>query len=271
MSNWSSDFVQTNGIRMHYHRTGGDKPPVVLSHGITDSGLCWPRVAQALAQDYNVVLVDARGHGHSTAPETGYSAQDHAADMAGLIEALALEKPALIGHSMGAVIAATVAGEYPHLISRIILEDPVWRLEARSLQQLQARMESWQQEIIEQQSKSEEALIAFGRQRSPEWHEIEFAPWVSAKKLVNPNALQFVLAENSWQESLPKIACPALLVTAEPELGAIVTPETAKYVAETNAHFQVVHIEEAGHNIRREQYQSYIAAVQHFLVETSVG
>jgi N-formylmaleamate deformylase len=48
MNNWPSGNVIANGIRIHYHRTGGDKPPVVLSHGSTDNGLYWTRVAQAL-------------------------------------------------------------------------------------------------------------------------------------------------------------------------------------------------------------------------------
>ena len=40
--------IVANGIRIYYERTGGDKPPVVLLHGITDSGRCWPRVVAAL-------------------------------------------------------------------------------------------------------------------------------------------------------------------------------------------------------------------------------
>ena len=43
MNEWQDDYVTANGIRLHYWRTGGDKPPLVLSHGITDSGLCWNR------------------------------------------------------------------------------------------------------------------------------------------------------------------------------------------------------------------------------------
>src|SRR6516165_1550716 len=99
---WLSGDVQTNGIRMHYYRTGGNKPQLVLSHGATDDGLCWSRVAQALESDYDVVMPDARGHGLTDAPAQGYTAADHAADLAGLIEALGLERPAIGGHSMGA-------------------------------------------------------------------------------------------------------------------------------------------------------------------------
>ena len=88
---WTSDYAVANGIKIHYTRTGGTKPPLVLSHGITDNGLCWTRLAQFLEPDYDVIMYDARGHGLSDAPQEGYSYTDMAADLAGLIQALDLE------------------------------------------------------------------------------------------------------------------------------------------------------------------------------------
>jgi pimeloyl-ACP methyl ester carboxylesterase len=63
MREWFSGYVNTNGMRMHYYRTRGDKPPLVLAHGATDSGLCWSRLARTLESEYDVILPDARGHG----------------------------------------------------------------------------------------------------------------------------------------------------------------------------------------------------------------
>ena len=51
---WKSDFVRSNGIRLHYDRSGGDGPETVLAHGFTDNGLCWIRVARALEKDYDL-------------------------------------------------------------------------------------------------------------------------------------------------------------------------------------------------------------------------
>ncbi|MDZ4717393.1 MAG: alpha/beta hydrolase [Roseiflexaceae bacterium] len=48
MSSWQTGNVHVNGVNLHYTRTGGDKPAVVLAHGFSDSGLCWTPVAQAL-------------------------------------------------------------------------------------------------------------------------------------------------------------------------------------------------------------------------------
>ncbi|HWQ14391.1 MAG TPA: alpha/beta hydrolase [Roseiflexaceae bacterium] len=111
MPTWESGFVEANGLRLHYTRTGGKLPPVVLAHGFSDDGLCWTPVAEALAPDYDVVMVDARGHGRSDAPEQGYSPTDHAADLAGAIRALGLERPAILGHPAGGPAGVVDAGE----------------------------------------------------------------------------------------------------------------------------------------------------------------
>src|ERR1700694_4237700 len=102
MADWFSGDLAANGIKMHYYRTGGNKPPLVLSHGATDSGLCWTRLARALESDYDVILPDARGPGLSCGPPSGGASSDRAADLAGLIDALGLTRPAVGGHSMGA-------------------------------------------------------------------------------------------------------------------------------------------------------------------------
>ena len=68
MQNWQQGDISSNGIRIHYYRTGGvDKPPLILAHGLTDNGLCWTRTAEALMSDFDVVMVDARNHGLSGA------------------------------------------------------------------------------------------------------------------------------------------------------------------------------------------------------------
>jgi N-formylmaleamate deformylase len=127
MTTWCEGDVVANGINVHYYRTGGDRPALVLAHGITDNGPCWTRLARALKNEYDLIMVDARGHGRSDAPASGYTNADHAADVAGMIQALNLDKPALVGHSMGAAISATLAAQYPGLTRGLVLEDPPWR------------------------------------------------------------------------------------------------------------------------------------------------
>jgi N-formylmaleamate deformylase len=100
MKVWQEGYVRVNEVNLHYHRTGHDKPTILLAHGIADNGLCWTRLALALEDRYDLVLYDARGHGFSDQPGD-YSLESHVADAIGLITALKLNQPILLGHSMG--------------------------------------------------------------------------------------------------------------------------------------------------------------------------
>ena len=123
MASWNAGNTVVNGVRFHFTRTGGNKPPVVLAHGFSDAGLCWTPVAQALEADYDLVMVDARGHGLSDAPETGYTLPEMASDLPGVITSLGLVRPAILGHSMGGGTTLALAGLYPDVPGALILED----------------------------------------------------------------------------------------------------------------------------------------------------
>jgi pimeloyl-ACP methyl ester carboxylesterase len=180
---WADGTVTTNGIRLHYYRTGGDKPPIVMSHGITDSGLCWRRIAEVLEADYDVVMVDARGHGLSEKPEREYSREEHARDLAGLIRILALDPTAVIGHSMGGSIATVLAATEPALVRCAVLEDPPWR----SLTEIEvgASAEEWAKQIADRKRMPEAKLIETGKTTNPTWSEAEFGDWSKAKQQVS--------------------------------------------------------------------------------------
>jgi len=270
------DDILTNGIRIHYYRTErhnrpGRWPSLVLLHGITDSGLCWPRVAQALAGDYDLILPDARGHGLSDKPATGYAPQDHAADVAGLIRGLSLERPVLIGHSMGAGVAATVAALYPDLVSGVVLEDPPWRPgnDEGTPQEQAARAAEWRKDILDRKAMPTAKLIAQRKREQPKWADEEFTDWIVAKQQVSPEVTQYITAPRlPWREVTRRIVCPALLIAADPVQGAIVTPEVAAEAVSLMQHGQVAHIVDAGHNIRRDQFEAYMTAVREFLTKT---
>ena len=67
---WFEGIVTANGIQQHYYRTGGDKPSLMLLHGFSENGQCWSRVAKALEQDYDVIMVDAYGRRCRADPRT---------------------------------------------------------------------------------------------------------------------------------------------------------------------------------------------------------
>jgi len=270
MTDWTSGDVVANGIRIHYSRTGGNKPPLVLSHGATDSGLCWTRLARALEADYDVIMPDARGHGLSEEPKDGYSSDARAADLAGFIDALRLDKPAVGGHSMGAQTTFYLLANYPGLVRCAILEDPVFRPrgEQPSEADRQARAEQTRRAMAENLAIGREQIIANGRAQHPNWAEEEFGPWADAKLNVKPSFAGVRPPERlSWWEALPKQSTPTLLVTADPDKGTIVSPEVAQEAARLQPNLKVVRLSGAGHNIRREQFDGFLRAVRAFLAE----
>ena len=268
---FTEGYVPANHIKIHYQRAIPPKPgapTIVFLHGITDNGPCWVRVAEALQEDYDLVLMDARGHGLSDAPEQGYGAEDRAADTAGLIEALDLQQPFLFGHSMGSETAIATAAIYPQLVRGVVLEDPPWpgRTWGSTYEDREERAAQWRADIAQYETASREELITRARQSNPTWPEEEFGPWADAKKQVSPNIANIVHApRRRWSDYVRQAQCPILLITADPERGAIVTEETAQEAALFWKQGQTVHIPEAGHCIHREQFAPVMQAVRAFL------
>jgi pimeloyl-ACP methyl ester carboxylesterase len=121
---WTEGDVETNGARLHYYRSGGGGRPFVVAHGITSDGRSRIPLVEALADEYDVVTYDARGHGRSSGPETGWDYPTLATDLAGLVEALDLTDPVLYGHSMGGTTVALAAATHSDLPHAVVMEDP---------------------------------------------------------------------------------------------------------------------------------------------------
>jgi N-formylmaleamate deformylase len=270
VNGWQEGDIETNGIRLHYTRTGGDKPALVMAHGVTDGGLCWAPVAQALAADYDVIMVDARAHGLSQETEGGFDPATQAEDLAGLVTGLGLTKPAILGHSMGAATAMTLAGTYPDLPGAILLEDPPsWWTDWYETAEAGDRVGQMRESLITRKAMSREELLADQREREPAWTDDELQPWADAKQRVSLNVVSVFDRSNpntvDWAATLSRITCPTLLLISDPELGGIVTAEDGASLKALVPQAEVVHIPEAGHSIRRDQFQPYVDAVRSFL------
>jgi N-formylmaleamate deformylase len=274
MEGWSSGFVETNAIRVHYARSGGNLPPVVLAHGLTEDGQCWPRVAAALALTYDVVLLDARGHGRSDAPASGYAYAEQVADLAGAIAALGLQRPAMLGHSMGAGTALVLAGSFPDVPRAILLEDPgPWWMPIAETAELQTFSQNAAQRSRNRIGVSQEALITELRARYPSWSDIELEPLAAAKRRASPHALAvfdpLIWNGVDWARLLPRITCPVLLITTDQATGGVLGPDAAVALQTQVPQTQIAHIPQASHGIRRDQFARYMAVITPFLAATA--
>jgi pimeloyl-ACP methyl ester carboxylesterase len=119
----SEEFIIADDITLHYVQWGEQGQPIVCIHGLTANAFCFQAYADELALDHRVIAYDLRGRGDSDKLEEGYSIPIHAADLSALIDELELEKPVLIGHSLGAFIALYFAAHYPEKLSKLVLVD----------------------------------------------------------------------------------------------------------------------------------------------------
>ena len=116
--------VHANGIRQHLIHHAGPGPQMLLIPGITSPAITWGFVAERLAARFDVHVLDVRGRGLSQAGDLDYGLDALADDAAALVEACGLERPVLLGHSMGARIGVRAERRSPGRFGGLILVDP---------------------------------------------------------------------------------------------------------------------------------------------------
>ncbi len=117
------EYVIAGDNTFHYVQWGEQGPTIICIHGLTSNAFHFQALADELAPDHRVIAYDLRGRGDSDKPEEGYSIPIHAEDLAELIDELGLQRPILLGHSLGAMIALYFAAHYPDKLSKLILVD----------------------------------------------------------------------------------------------------------------------------------------------------
>ena len=115
-------FIDVADGRLHYTRSGGGSP-VLLMHPLALSGAVWGEFAERLATRFDVIALDARGHGGSTWSRRPLTVPDFAEDARAVLDALGLAQAAVVGMSMGGSIALQLAAAYPERVSRLFLAD----------------------------------------------------------------------------------------------------------------------------------------------------
>jgi pimeloyl-ACP methyl ester carboxylesterase len=275
MSQWVDGYVETNGIKIHYYRTGGNKPKVVFNHGAGDDGLCWTRIAKELEGDYDVIMPDARGHGKSSSGNGDYSTKSRVTDLVGLIKGLGIDHPVVGGHSMGAETAMNLAAEYPDLIKAIFLEDPPIVMpgetfgsgeQAIKMEDVGKMMANYMRNI-----KRMPAFIGrnLARKNLPSYPDDEIIPWVNSKKRVSNDFLNSMgsmeMITTDPEELFKKITVPVLLIIGDKSKMSIVSKETAAAVAKVYSLVKVVQLDGASHDIRRTRFDGYMPALKTFL------
>lgn len=277
MQNWSSFTLKVNHLNLRGYRSGGDKPPLVLVHGFTDNALYWTQAALALTEHFDVIAYDARGHGMSDRIGGRFGDDERVSDLLGVLNALKLERPGLIGHSMGAATIALFAAQHPARARFLVLEDPaLYEPDATQTPeeiaafeaQRQPEFQAWRERIRTLQAGTAEEALKYVQAEHPSWslanqrlsrdakQQVELAVFDHYPKLWSP-----------WRALVPQLPCPTLLVIGERSLGGIITPEQAAEAAALNPRLRWAQIAGTGHSIRYEQFDAYVDVVLTFAMQ----
>ena len=242
------------------------RPAVVLLHGIGSRGSSWWPVIDPLAAHFHLYQLDLRGHGGSARPERGYVMDDYVADLEAILDALELDEPRIMGHSLGALITLFWASEHPTRAAALVLEDPPLHTEPEVL----GLFDGWQQ--LAALTRAEAA--AWYRQEYPHWDDEDCARRAEAITSTAPGvfaelraASAEALANGTGDRThlLARIESPALLLRGNPELGGMVDPRDAVRFREIMPRGQVVYIPTAGHGLHRDASGAFLDAVIPFL------
>jgi pimeloyl-ACP methyl ester carboxylesterase len=114
--------IATNRTTL-YTRVGGTGPAVVLLHGYGETGDMWSPLAAKLAANHTVIVPDLRGMGLSARPSGGYDKKTQGHDVAGVLDALKIDKADLVTHDIGNMVGYAFAAEYPTRVRRFVLID----------------------------------------------------------------------------------------------------------------------------------------------------
>ena len=248
----------------------GAPPDTLLMHGIGNYGRYWDLFADAVAERLHLVAPDARGHGDSHTPDDSYAPDDFVADAVRLIDAKGMERPVVVGHSMGGFHATALAIAHPDRLRALVLVDVGPRVEeagsTRARRLSLGRPDRFANEV---------SALAYLRETSPGYSDAAYdnrLAWVFRRDgdaLVwrsSKDALRQILDGSSkgsrgvW-ERLSEITMPVLIVrgTRSQSFGEA----TATQMRATLPHAKLIELD-AAHNVPLDRPRELADAVVAF-------
>jgi len=247
----------------------GNGPVLILVHGIGSSGASWDALIPALCRDFSPVALDLHGHGESARPEHGYLYDDYIRDIEGTLVALGVDRPLVMGHSLGGIVALWWAARHPDTAAGIVVVDSP----LRSGQDFMPAFDGW----LAQNAMSPDDLTALYLERNPDWSEEQ----ARRRALVMTGTARNVFAElradslandgNDRLAEIEHVTSPILLVRGEPETGSMVHPTDAAALVARLPDARVKTIPGAGHALHRERMDEFLAIAVPFLRECATA
>jgi pimeloyl-ACP methyl ester carboxylesterase len=267
-------FMMANGLRIRTAAWPSDGYPTVLVHGLSSGWQSWLPALPYLWPALSCTAVDLRGHGDSDKPETGYILTNYVRDVWEAMGKMRLKRPpVLIGHSLGGAIVRRIAAAHAGDLAAVVVEDSnLWGTEEATPEQRRQHG----QERLKNVRRPLPELIQMELERNPAQSyrdAMERASRVekTADGVFLESASGVSLAEGeTYDDVLPRITCPFLLVRGVPELGGAVPEAAAARHAELIPNAAVVTIGDVGHSVHGQKPEEFSTAVLSFLHDRGV-
>lgn len=259
-----------------------DGRPLVLLHGLSADATSWRPVIERGAPTWRTYAVDLRGHGRAERTPGNYRLDDYVDDIDKLLDEIG-QPAVLVGHSLGAIIAASLAQAQRPLVAALFLEDPpLYIVEPRAFAQSFGKVFSVLREHITRLQadgapvETYRDLLAASPHPAGDRlgdHLHDDALWSRAGSLArtDPAAITAALDGTTFGSYDPDrpLNVPGLVVRAEPDYDAAFRPEHEERLHRTSPHIAVVPMHGAGHNIRgdRAGRAGYLDALSTFLAQ----
>ena len=268
--------LQTQGITLYYEVYGDRaKPPVLFVAGLGGTGKSWGAMVEGFGRDHFVILPDQRGTGQTTHAADGYSTVQLAADMASLVEHLAVGPAHVVGASTGGAIGQWMALEHPQTVRTLTLVASFARFDAFTRREFDLRRKL----LAESDSRSVYscyALFLFSPRFAHEHpeHVEAWVEWVAAQP-PSPAGREIALkridmiAAHDALARLGSVRQPTLVVCGDQDF---CTPlPLSEELAGAIPGSELVVFPGAGHLIEHEQQEKLFQTICRFVDRHSNG
>jgi 3-oxoadipate enol-lactonase len=258
--------IQSNGINL-YHEIHGEGQPLLFIHGLGSSTRDWEFQVSEFSKSHKVITFDLRGHGQSDKPAGPYSMAMFAADTVGLLKALGIDAPHVVGLSLGGGVAFQLAVDAPRRLKSLIIVNSTPELIVRTFKE---RMTVWQRIAIVKllgMRKMGEVLSKrlFIKPEHDALRQIFVTRWAENDQRAYLNAMR-ALVGWSVAARIGSISCPTLVIAADQDYSPVSVKEA--YTAKIPG-AQLVTIPDSRHATPVEHPQEFNLLLQKFLAEHS--
>jgi len=271
--------VIVGSIRLHYLDWGGSGPPILFLHGGGLNAHTWDCVAVMLREGYRCIALDQRGHGESEwSPVLDYRFATHVGDIEGFIEATRLERPILVGQSMGGLNSIAYATRHSEQMRAMVIVDVAPEVSSSAAERIRAF--SATPELDSPEAFLERA-VRFNPLRDPAvlrrslYYNLRETPagkWTfkhDQRRRSDEGMRSFTEDRVRLGSELSSIRCPTLVVRGA--LSDILTDDAAQKFAGSLPDGRWVRVENSGHNVQGDNPRSLLDAMLAFFREAGIS